>query len=167
MYILVISVLLGFVFYKIIQILIHKRYTENFTQFNEPYINDDNSHYFLAKKLLPPNKAISVLSENNPHHTNYFYIDQNLTRPEQTDLNVSSYKRNKPNKPNTQLCQTINKYKPLMYDKGDIVDLYDHLFYRDRRFPERPIDTEFAVNPYKYIMKNPHIYPSYKCLAKN
>ena len=63
---------------------------------------------------------------------------------------------------NHPLRKKIIKYQPYMYGKSSkIVDYYGSMFYRDWRYPLKPISLKFLANPIKYIKENPTIYPSY------
>jgi len=163
----------GYVVYYIVNLLIKKRMTENFT---DQQMTIDDSHYFLTTSILPGKMDINNLKETNPSHTNYEYIDDESTRVEQTDLHAVSPRASKLSclKRNDLTCITendparylIQKYQPYMYDQAEIINYYDYPLYRDWRYPEQPIDIRFAVNPEKYVQQHPHVYPSYKHLSK-
>ena len=150
--------------------------TENFSTENNNFDLND-SHYFLTTSILPGKKDIANLKEKNPHHTNYYYVDNNSIYIEKTDPNVVTHRDSKLIYPKNRdrltcisdkdpISYAIKQYQPYMYDQPEIINYYDHAFYRDWRYPERPIDIRFAVNPQKYCELNPHIYPCYKYYSK-
>jgi hypothetical protein len=146
--------------------------TENFTDQGQ-FLSSEDSHYFLTTTVLPGKKDIANLRETNPHHTSFYYVDEKSVFTEQTDPNIVTHRQSKLNSSNLTCIQAndpirrvISKYQPYMYDTPEIINCYDHAFYRDWRYPERPIDVKFAANPDKYCEQNPQIYPSYKHLSK-
>lgn len=176
-FILLFLVVFGYVVYYISNLLLEKRMTESFAGGLNPNMTINDSHYFLTTSILPGKTDIANLKETNPHHTDYFYVDDRHVKLEQTNPDVVShrysklsYDRNKNNltciKENDTLRDRIKEYQPYMYDEAEIINYYDNPFYRDWRYPERPIDIRFAINPKKYVEENPHIYPSYKHLSK-
>lgn len=161
-----------------------KRMTENFINPNHGLdINPTqglgiaDSHYFLTTSILPGKKDIANLKETNKHHTNYYYVDEQQIKIEQTDPNVVTHRPSKLSysqikdqltciKDTDPISYAIKQYQPYMYDQPDILNYYDHPLYRDWRYPERPIDIQFAANPAKYCALNPHVYPCYKYYSK-
>jgi hypothetical protein len=53
-----------------------------------------------------------------------------------------------------------------MWDEAEIINHYDHAFYRDWRYGEQPIDIRFAANPEKYCLSHPNSYPCAKYFSK-
>jgi len=154
-----------------------KRLTENFDSTTGNLFDISNSHYFLTTSILPGKVDIINLKETNPNHTKYYYVDPREAKIEITDPNVVEHRPSKlsfPKIKNKLTCindkdpinQIIKRYQPYMYDESEIINYYDKPFYRDWRYPERPIDIKFAINPNKYSVENPHIYPSFKHLSK-
>lgn len=155
-----------FVWY-IISILIKRRTIESFNQ-SDGRLSMMDSHYYLTTAILPGKVDIVNLKEHNPNHTEFYYVDPSAVTTEQTDPNVVSHKPSVLSKsPVTCIANNplISKYKP--YILGDnIVNYYDHPFYWDWRYPERPIDVKFATNPISYCRLNSNVYPCYKMWSK-
>ena len=177
-FILLFLIVFGFVVYYIINLLIRQRITEEFKGYPGDPLNVDDSNYFLMTSLLPGKVDIANLKEHNPQHSDYFYVDQAETKIEQTDPDVVEHRPSKLNyaRMKDQLAcigekspirEAIKKYQPYMYDRPEIMNYYDFPYYRDWRYPERPIDPQFAINPKKYAEKYPYIYPSYRYFSKD
>jgi hypothetical protein len=176
--IIIFLICFGYVVYYVINLLMRKRLTENFAPDEGDFnINLDDSHYFLKTAILPGKKDIANLKETNPNHSNYYYVDDKSVIIETTDPNVVTHRQSKllfPKNKNQLTCideknpirRAIQHYQPFMYDEAEIINYYDYPFYRDWRYPERPIDVKFAANPEKYCEEHPNIYPSYKHLSK-
>lgn len=168
----------GYVAYYIINLLMKKRLTESFSVYPpDGSLNNEDSHYFLMTSILPGKIDIANLKETNPHHSDFYYVDNKAVNIEQTDPNVVTHRPSKLEYPkikdqltcigeNDPIRPIIEEYQPYMYDQAEIINYYDYPFYRDWRYPERPIDPRFAANPAKYCEKNPHIYPCYKYYSK-
>jgi len=162
----------GYVIYYVVNLQMKKRLTEGFTDQGN-FLSNYNTHYFLTTSILPGKKDIADLKEINPHHTSFSYVDNKALYLEGTTPYVVRHRQSKLDprkltciKGNAPLMKRIEKYQPYMYNRAELVTLYDHPFYRDWRYPERPIDVRFAANPKKYCAENPHIYPSYKYFSK-
>src|SRR5690348_2084206 len=81
----------GYIVYYVIQLLIRTRMIEGFISaasgdpmlmMDESYkpinnlsLHDRDSHYFLMTAILPGKKDITNLRETNPHHSSYYYVD--------------------------------------------------------------------------------------------
>jgi hypothetical protein len=177
MWIFLFLIVFAYVIFYVIDLLIKKRLTEGFSSTyrgepNEP-ITVNDSHYFLMTSVLPGKKDIALLKEKNPNHSNYYYVDQKETIIEQTDPRVVEHRQSSLDHSNltcidqnAPIRKIIKEYQPYMYDEPELVNLYDYPFYRDWRYPERPIDLRFAIDPQKYSEKNPLVYPSYKYFSK-
>lgn len=172
-FILIFLLSFGYIVYYIVNLLMKKRITESFTS---PLTIDD-SHHFLMTSILPAKVDIANLREKNRHRTNFYYVDENAVKLETTNPNVVTHRPSKlefPKIKNQLTCigenhpirAIIQEHQPFMYDQAKILNVYDHPFYRDWRYPERPIDPRFAANPVKYCEKNPHIYPCYRFFSK-
>lgn len=133
-----------------------KRITEDFSN------RYKDSHYYLTTAVLPGKTNINNLREKNDNHSSYFYVDQDAVNIETTDPNIVTNKQIIPIE-DTKNCE---KYQPYMYDKLELVTLYGKKFYRDWRYPERPIEIGFSINPKKYCEENPQVYPSFKYISK-
>ena len=191
--ILIFLVSFGYITYYIINLLIRQRMVEGFvsaadgnplfmmdetiTKVNDLSLHDRDSHYFLMTAILPGKIDITNLKETNPHHSSYYYIDDEGLSTELTDPNVVKHRESKLSYPkiehkltcvreNHPLRPTIQRYQPYIYDKPHLINYYDQPFYRDWRYPERPIDVRFATNPEKYCEQFPHVYPCYKYYSK-
>lgn len=150
----------GLCIYYIINLLIKNRLTEQFVP------NDNrNSHYFLTNAMIPGKKDITNLKEyNHSIMNNYSYVGDFNENIEKTDPNVVTHRQSILNRDGI-ICidnKSIQKYKPSFLKNNEIINLYDFPFYHDWRYPERPIDVNFAINPKYYCLKNPEIYPCYK-----
>jgi len=170
--ILMFLIVFGYIVYYVINLLIRSRLTESFTD-QAQNIDTRDSHYFLMTSILPGKKDIAELKEKNPNHTNYFYVDTDAVTLEQTDPNVVTHRQSKLDlrnlkciKHDAAIRRKIAKLQPYMYDTAQFVTLYDIPFYRDWRYPERPIDLNFANDPKKYCAENPQVYPCYKYYSK-
>jgi hypothetical protein len=172
--ILIFLLIIGLVVYYIITLLIKKRLTETFTGRSDPSLNIEDSHYYLMTSILPGKEDIVNLKETNPKHTNYYYVDQNAPKiTEQTDPDVVSHRQSSLDTRNLTcikgkdpIRKIIQHYQPYMYDQANIINYYDYPLYRDWRYPRKPIDPKFAVNPQKYCEQNPSVYPCYRYFQK-
>jgi hypothetical protein len=146
-----------------------KRITESFVPEQSRFLSDNDSHHWLMTAMLPGKVDIVNLKETNPQHSSYYYVDDPSVKLEQTDPNVVC-RRQTTNLTcigqHDPIRQIIKHRQPYMYDQAEIINYYDHPFYRDWRYPERPIDPKFAANPQRYCELNPHVYPCYKYYSK-
>jgi hypothetical protein len=168
-------VVFGFCIYYVINLLVKKRLTENFADYRDDRtLGIYDSHHFLMTSIQPGKEDIVKLKEHNPHHTNFFYVDPTAVITERTDPMVVTHRPSVLDKTQPVTCigsndpirQIIKTYQPYFYDHAEILNYYDHPFYRDWRYPERPIDPKFATNPEKYCDLNPQVYPCYKYYSK-
>lgn len=109
----------------------------------------------LDRPLRPPNKDIYNISllPSSPDA---------LTHYPASKSNIDDIHRDYKLSPG--LYSVLAKYSP--YDKPEIVQYYSEYYYRDWRFPEKPISIKFAENPEKFIMDFPKQYPSYVILSR-
>ena len=56
---------------------------------------------------------------------------------------------------------TTKKENQYMFGDDSSLVHYNNMYYHDWRFPEKPIEVEFAANPEEYVKKHPKRYPSY------
>jgi len=177
LFILLFLFIFGCIVYYVVNLLLKKRITENFVTTPENNLTINDSHYFLTTSILPGKQDIASLREKNPKHTDFFYVDDNAVTVEQTNLNVVSHRPSKLSYPtikpeltcikeNHPIRKMIGNYQPYIFDQPEIDNYYDYPFYRDWRYPERPIDIRFSVNPKQYCANNPHVYPCYKYYSK-
>lgn len=188
--IVVFLIIFGYVVYYVINLLIKQRMIENLEQpdtinasnstSNATFSPDRTIHQFLNTEIMPGKIDIVNLKESNPHNSNYFYLDHNeRNKVEIPNRKVSTPKPSKLTyhrlKENDQLMcitnkdpirQSIKDYQPYMYDQGEIINYYDRPFYRDWRYPERPIDPNFAANAEKYCANQPNVYPCYRYYSR-
>lgn len=168
----VVLLVIGIGVYYVVNLLIRRRLTENFTDDRSLGLYD--SHRFLMTSIMPGKVDIANLREKNPHHTDFYYVDPSAVTLEQTDPKVVSHRVSALDSrqkftcigPKHPIRQVIQQYQPYFYDQAEIINQYDFPFYRDWRYPERPIDPQFAINPEKYCEKNPQVYPCYRYFSK-
>jgi len=150
---------------------------ESYKPINNLSLHDRDSHYFLMTAILPGKKDITNLRETNPHHSSYYYVDNEGLSTEGTDPLVVKHRESKLSYPRIKdqltcireehpINSVISKYQPYIYDKPNIINYYDQPLYRDWRYPEQPIDIRFAANPEKYCEQFPHAYPCFKYYSK-
>lgn len=178
LYVFIFLIVFGYIVYYVINLLIKKRITENFDGLSSyipnTALDHNDSHYFLQTSVQPGKIDIANLKERNPHHSDYYYVQPKEAIIEQTDPNVVEHRPSKLDTKTQLTCVSgnhplrdlIKKYQPYMYDSPEIINYYDYPFYRDWRYPERPIDPKFLANPEKYVAEYPYIYPSYKYISK-
>ena len=151
--------------------------SESFRSGNEvepPPLTRDDSHYYLTTDVFPGKSDIVHLHEKNPHHTSYFYVNPDAVTIEQTDPKVVTHRPSKVTshpdllclRPESRTYQKILEYQPYMYPNMNLLNFYDYPFYRDWRYPEQPIDPQFASDPSGYCAKNRLVYPCPKYYSK-
>ena len=64
-------------------------------------------------------------------------------------------------------ASTTKKNNQYMFEDDSTIIKYNKKFYHDWRFPAKPIEVEFALNPDEYIKKHPKRYPSYVYKTKD
>jgi len=57
--------------------------------------------------------------------------------------------------------EPTKKYNQYMFGDDSTLVRYNQTFYHDWRFPIKPVEVEFALNPEEYVKKYPKRYPSY------
>jgi|UniRef100_A0A6C0BL59 hypothetical protein len=171
-FIFVFLLIFGWAIYYVINLLIKRRLTENFDNQGK-YMPSEAIHYFLTTSVRPGKQNIVNLQETNPNHTRYSYLTPKDAQLEQPNRQVVSHRQSKLDPrnltcvgSNAPIRKLVQEFQPYMYDQPELINLYDYPFYRDWRYPERPIDPRFLINPDKYCQENPQIYPSYKHLSK-
>lgn len=172
---LIFLIVFGYFVYYIINLLLKKHLTENYSDYrNDRVLGLFDSHHFLMTSIQPGKEDIANLRERNPHHTNFYYVDPAAVKLEQPNPSVVHHRPSVLDKtvprtcigPDDPLRQIIKHYQPYIYDQAKIINYYDHPFYRDWRYAERPIDPRFAVNPTRYCDLNSHIYPCYNRFSR-
>ncbi len=178
----------GYIVYYVINLLIKYRLTEaetvavdeafqSPTQPIDPNLNNRDAHYFLTTTLKPGKKAIVLLKESKANQSNYFYLTPEATKIELPDPLVVTHRPSKLSYPklkskltciphNHPLREVIRHNQPYMWDQAEIINHYDHAFYRDWRYGEQPVDIRFAANPEKYCQMHPSAYPCPKYFSK-
>ena len=193
--ILIFLVIFGYMVQYVINLLIKERMTEGFianakgepryifdedySPANNPALKSRDSHFFLVRAISPGKKAVVDLKENNPWHTNYYYVDDEAIKMEQPDPEVVKHRLSKLSYPklkkkdqltcipqNAPIRALVGKYQPYMYDQPKILDYYDTPLYRDWRYPQQPIDLRFLANEEKYCAQFPNAYPCFRYYMK-
>ena len=62
---------------------------------------------------------------------------------------------------------TTKKENQYMFGDNSSLVRYNETYYHDWRFPAKPVEVEFAVNPEEYVKKYPKRYPSYVYKTKD
>lgn len=62
---------------------------------------------------------------------------------------------------------STEKENQYMFGKDSSIVRYNKTFYHDWRFPAKPVEIEFAMNPKEYIKMHPKRYPSYVYKTKD
>ena len=183
----------GYIVYHVINILIRYRMTESFISnadgnpmvmldesmkpINNPVLGTRDDNYFLMTSLAPGKKDIVFLKEKNPHHTSFYYVDDDGLKTEITDPNVVEHRTSKLSYPKIKdkltcipqchpIRKVIKKHQPYMWEQANIINFYDTPLYRDWRYPLQPINIKFAANPEKYCELYPMAYPCAEYYSK-
>lgn len=117
----------------------------------------------LDRKVVPGKKSISnlILRDSKPETT------ENCLKLQKCQKNRGMRFHKDDPKEVTCISEThpvrtlIEEKQPYMMDKSEIINYYGSQSYWDWRFPRKPIDIRFAVNPKKYVKEHPNTYPSY------
>lgn len=144
---------------------------EYFDQMQDDYKTHDNVNLSLNKSLvsknehianLEPSKTTGLEDADQVDIANSTDADQHtkLGSNQVTHIDVNQMEHVCLPKSHP-IYARIKDRQQAMFNEPTTKKYYDKPYYYDWRYPEKPLDIEFAANPKKYCKKYPHRYPCY------
>jgi len=96
-----------------------------------------------------------IIPLSNPVQTDKY---KQIGKHKQKTLRFTDQKELKIPK-NHQVYTFVDERQPYMFDQPTVIDNSGKKFYWDWRYPRKPIDIRFAIDPVGYCKKHPNTYP--------
>lgn len=136
-----------------------------------------DSHWLLQTDLVPSNPVISLVKpsrDSSLYSNNYFYINQSQSEIEKPNPKILIKQPSLKDKSQSNLLcvknpsyitTKVKQIQPDIFNKPESIGIktyYQRPYYYDKRFPLKPISTEFLTNSTDYCQRYPTEYPCYE-----